>query len=148
MGQWLERLMKTEDSTPKGPAKPAKGGYDGFAGRPTEESPDLRPGFADSTQPAIDLHNAIKRASSWADLSKTLGRAQVAFEAGEIDQETAENLAVLAAQEAHTLPEEPPDTDTPDDHLAAHIRGTIGRSSRVFSALAKGCSTSWQLSGP
>lgn len=70
---------------------------------------------------AIALHNSLRRATSWADLSIVLEQAQAAFEAGTIDHETTENLAALAALEAHTLPEVTPEPTTPDDEWTARI---------------------------
>ena len=54
---------------------------------------------------ARDLQRAVRQADSWQDLSTVLDRSQVLFEQGQLSREEAENLAVLAAQEAHCLPE-------------------------------------------
>ena len=57
------------------------------------------------TEPAEELRQAIRQARDWPDLSGILDRGQVAFERGEVSRDQAEELAALAAQVAHELPE-------------------------------------------
>ena len=52
---------------------------------------------------ADELHQAVRQARDWQELSAALERAQAAFERGQVIRDQAEELAVLAAQTAHKL---------------------------------------------
>ena len=54
---------------------------------------------------AVDLEQAIRQAQDWESLETALESAQLLFQAGELSAETVEQLAILAAQEAHAMPE-------------------------------------------
>ena len=66
------------------------------------------------TEPAEELRQAIRQARDWSDLSSVLARAQAAFERGEVSRGQGEELAVLAAQQAHSLPEKVNQADNAD----------------------------------
>ena len=52
------------------------------------------------------FHQALLGASTWQDLSVVLEQVQAAFEADEMDQDTAEELAQVATQEAEKRPDD------------------------------------------
>ena len=56
------------------------------------------------TEAVVRFHQALLGASTWQDLSAVLEQVQAAFEADEMDQDTAEELAHVAAQEAEERP--------------------------------------------
>ena len=60
-----------------------------------------------ATPAACDkLRQHICRARDWTDLDRAIEATEAAYRRGEIDQEQAEGLAVLADQEAQRLPEQ------------------------------------------
>jgi len=52
-----------------------------------------------------ELQQGIFETKDWQDLSSILDRTQTAFERSEVPQDQAEDLALLAAKRAHSLPE-------------------------------------------
>ena len=62
-----------------------------------------------STAPAADeFHQVVQQAKSWEDRGAILDRVQAAFDAGHIDQEVAEDLALQTANQSRQLPERGP----------------------------------------
>ena len=125
MGKWIRRLSRIQNPTHKQVPKVTEAPFVTFGTEDPQEYPEINhPSESrDPTHKQVpkvteggnasgltgenqELHQAIRQAQSFQGLSTVLEQVQAAFQAEEIDQYTAEELAAVAAQEAQEWPDD------------------------------------------
>ena len=119
MSKWLDHLeaLGVLEQTTQAPSSPA-----------LEPLPrNRRVVVLETQEPATALRQAILQARDWRDLEQILTQVQTAYDAGQLTQEEAEILAVVAAQEAGTLPEEADELRLSDSFREVPVRWVQSR---------------------